>query len=254
MAGRRRTATVLRLPRPIQRQSRRGQAVRRGAGHSGDPGPGVRGDRSEPVPASLRPSTPPLRDWIERWLAIKIDVAPATHVEYTRILRGRITADLGDLRIAEISRHEHLNPWKAALSRQLMPTGVRKHRTVLSQVMRDAVPHVRSDDPLRMPAGHRGNGLPQLNPTPRACSPASRSMVLARCREPLHDLVVVALGTGMRAGELFGLRARRRPSGRMAGDRCRTDAAPRRHFRRAEDIAVTAHDHVDDGTAVVLPV
>jgi integrase len=157
--------------------------------------------------ASPRPPAPLLRVWIERWLAVKVDVAPATHVEYTRILRGRVAADLGDLRVAEISRHEHLDPWKAALSRQLMPAGVRKHWTVLSQVMRDAVPHLRSDNPLRRPAGHRDNGLPRLVPHPACVLSAEQVCVLlAHCRAPIYDLVVVALGTGMRLGELLGLR------------------------------------------------
>ncbi|MGX6604062.1 hypothetical protein ACWKSP_18275 [Micromonosporaceae bacterium Da 78-11] len=86
-----------------------------------------------------RPPTVLLREWIERWLALKVDVAATTHAEYARILRGRIATHLGDLPVAEITRHAHLDPWKAALSRELMPAGVRKHWIVLSQVMGDAV-------------------------------------------------------------------------------------------------------------------
>ncbi|MEV4708637.1 site-specific integrase [Actinoplanes sp. NPDC049316] len=153
-----------------------------------------------------RPS-PLLRDWIERWLAVKVDVSAATHAEYAGILRGRVAADLGDVRVAEISRHEHLDPWKAALSRQLMPAGVRKHWTVLSQVMRDAVPHLRSDNPLRRRAGDRGNGLPRLLRHPACVLTADQiGVLLAHCRAPIRDLLVIGLATGMRLGELLGLR------------------------------------------------
>ena len=35
-----------------------------------------------------RPPTMLLREWIARWLALKVDAAPTTHAEYARILRG----------------------------------------------------------------------------------------------------------------------------------------------------------------------
>ncbi|MEV8509733.1 site-specific integrase [Actinoplanes sp. NPDC051475] len=157
--------------------------------------------------APRRPQTPLLRDWIKRWLTVKIDVSPTTHAEYARLLHHRVVRDLGDLRIGDVSRHEHLDPWKAALAKDLMPAGVRKHWAVLSEVMRDAVPQWRPDNPLRRPYGHRGNGLPRPGPS-RVClltGDQARALV-ACCGEPLRDLVMVALGTGMRLGELLGLR------------------------------------------------
>lgn len=109
--------------------------------------------------AAPRPPTPLLRDWIEQWLAVKVDVAASTHAEYAWLLRGRVAAELGHLPIADITRHEHIDPWKARLARQMTPAGVHKHWTVLHQVMRDAVPHLRSDNPLQRPDGRHGNGL-----------------------------------------------------------------------------------------------
>jgi integrase len=148
-----------------------------------------------------------LRDWIERWLALKVDVAATTYAEYARILRGRVTAELGHLPVAQISRYEHLDPWKADLARRMMPAGVRKHWTVLNQVMHDAVPHLRSDNPMRRPPGRRGNQLPRVAPH-HACvlDPTQVGILLAHCPAPLHDLVVALLGTGLRLGELLGLR------------------------------------------------
>ena len=60
-----------------------------------------------PAESAGLPPTPLLREWIERWLRLKIDVAETTHAEYARILRSRVGPDLGDLRVAEINRHDH---------------------------------------------------------------------------------------------------------------------------------------------------
>lgn len=152
--------------------------------------------------------TPLLRDWIESWIRLKVDVSPATHAEYARILRRRVAADLGDLRVGEITRHDHLDPWKAGLAQELRPASVHKHWTVLSQVMRDAVPHHRADNPMRRPEGRRSNGLPRITAW-QACllDPEQAGILVAHCPVPIRDLVVAALGTGMRLGELLGLRA-----------------------------------------------
>jgi integrase len=149
-----------------------------------------------------------LRDWIEQWIKLKIDVCPGTHYEYARLLRCRVANDLGDLRVADITRHDHLDPWKAALARQLQPASVRKHWTVLSQVLRDAVPRYRPDNPMHRPDGHRSNGLPRITAW-QACllDREQAGLLLACCQEPIRPLVLAALGTGMRLGELLGLRA-----------------------------------------------
>ena len=111
----------------VKRQGHRGQAVRRGAGRAGDPNPGIRGDRPDRSPG-VGAAAHSAAAGVDRTLAGgQIDVAATTHAEYARILRGRVAAQLGDLQIAEISRFEHLDPWKAVLSRELMPAGVRKH-------------------------------------------------------------------------------------------------------------------------------
>lgn len=159
-------------------------------------------------PKAVRVASPLLRDWIERWIALKIDVSPGTHDEYTRLLRRRVAHDLGHLRVADITRHEHLDPWKAALAQQLRPASVRKHWTVLSQVLRDAVPLYRPDNPLRRPDGQRSNGLPRITPW-QACilDRVQAGILLGCCQEPIRPLVLAALGTGMRMGELLGLRA-----------------------------------------------
>ncbi|NMO53445.1 site-specific integrase [Actinoplanes sp. TBRC 11911] len=153
-------------------------------------------------------ATPLLRDWIERWITLKIDVSPGTHAEYARMLRHRAAIDLGDLRVGDITRHDHLDPWKASLAQQLRPASVRKLWTVLSQVMRDAVPRYRPDNPMRRPEGNRSNGLPRITAW-QACllDREEADILIAHCPAPIKPLVLAALGTGMRLGELLGLRA-----------------------------------------------
>ncbi|MEV6637863.1 tyrosine-type recombinase/integrase [Actinoplanes sp. NPDC051470] len=160
------------------------------------------------VKAHLPVPTPLLADWIERWLLRKIDVAASTHAEYARMLRRRVVSDLGHLQVGEISRADHLDDWKAGLARTLSPATVHKHWAVFSEVMRDAVPRYRLDNPLARPAGQRGNGLPRLLPH-QACflTPSEATILVDHCRPEIRDLVRVVLGTGMRLGELLGLRA-----------------------------------------------
>jgi len=171
---------------------------------------------SSEVYATLDPKhvTPPpvsgsqnLRDWVERWLTVKIDVAASTHAEYARLLRHHVISDLGDLHVDQISRFDHLDPWKAGLSRKLSAATVHKHWAVLSMVMRDAVPYLRPDNPLERPQGHRGNGLPRLTPY-QACflTTEEAQILLTACPDQVHGLIQAALGTGMRLGELLGLR------------------------------------------------
>ncbi|MBL7261593.1 site-specific integrase [Actinoplanes sp. LDG1-01] len=158
----------------------------------------------QPPPPS---TTPTLRDWIERWLTLKIDVAASTHAEYARLLRHRVIADLGDIPVDQISRFDHLDPWKAGLAKDLAAASVHKHWAVLSLVMRDVVPHYRADNPLDRPLGQRGNGLPRLTPY-RAyfLTTEEAQILLDACPEQIHPLIRAALGTGMRLGELLGLR------------------------------------------------
>jgi integrase len=159
--------------------------------------------------APARKKTPLLRDWIERWVRLKVDLSPTTHAEYARLLRYRVARDLGDLHVGDITRYDHLDPWKADLARELAPAGVRKHWLVLSQVMRDAVPRWRDDNPLECPPGQPGNGLPRTAPYEAAFLSAAHARILAgNCSPDLRALVLAALGTGMRQGELLGLRAK----------------------------------------------
>ena len=92
--------------------------------------------------------TPLLRDWVEEWLNLKVDVAASTHAEYTWLLRSRVVPALGELRVGDIDRETDIEPWRAELSQKLTPASQRRCWALLSVVMRDAVPRYRDDNPL----------------------------------------------------------------------------------------------------------
>ncbi|MET8147123.1 hypothetical protein ACIBSW_12215 [Actinoplanes sp. NPDC049668] len=85
---------------------------------------------------------------------------------------------------------------------------MRKHWTVLHQVMRDAVPRYRPDNHLARPPGHLGNGLPRLAKyRARFLAPDEADILVRHCSPECRGVVQAALGTGIRLGELLGLPA-----------------------------------------------
>jgi len=131
--------------------------------------------------------------------------APRTQAQQQRLFR-RFSRDLGTLPL------EHLTPlvlraYTAHLSRTLQPGSVRHYLEVLSAVLTVAV------EELGWLPTHPMRHVPKPPPAPgrvRCLTPEERQRLLAACqasRNPwLHLLVLLALTTGCRRGELFGLR------------------------------------------------
>ncbi|MFD1364487.1 tyrosine-type recombinase/integrase [Actinoplanes sichuanensis] len=160
--------------------------------------------------------SPLVEDWIETWLDAKVDIAKSTKKEYARLLHGKwITQPVGGapalskMRVGDIDRATHLDLWKAGMAETLMPAGVRKHWSVLGKVIRDATPRYRLDNPFDRPAGQSTNGLPTIEQYDAYFLTVKESeILLAACPPHIRDLVIVALGTGMRLSELLGLRVK----------------------------------------------
>ncbi|WP_433294314.1 tyrosine-type recombinase/integrase [Actinoplanes sp. CA-030573] len=153
--------------------------------------------------------SPLMKDFVEEWIANKVDVKDTTKAEYARMLRKRVIPSFEGLYVHEITRQADIDPWKTYLCEDLEPAGVHKHWTVLNMVMRAAVPRYRPDNPLDIPAGHRSNGLPRIEKHDAVFLTSPEADILvARCPPAIRDLVEFAIGTGMRQGELFGLRVK----------------------------------------------
>jgi integrase len=151
---------------------------------------------------------PTLADWIDEWVERKVDVARATLKEYARLMRSRVVPRLGRRRLCEISADD-IASLVAWLSSELMPAGVRKVHVVLHQVLGDAVPQHIPANPAAKPAGQRRNSLPKITRY-RACflTPEEADLILRAAAPPIVDLIRTAFGTGLRLGELLGLRVR----------------------------------------------
>lgn len=88
-----------------------------------------------------------------------------------------------------------------------MPAGVRKVHVVLHQVLQAAVPRHIPVNPATKPAGQRKGKLPKIKRY-RACflTPEEADMIIRAAAPQIIDLIRTALCTGLRLGELLGLR------------------------------------------------
>lgn len=146
-------------------------------------------------------------DWSQMWLASKADLKPSTHERYGRILRCHLVPTFGSLPIGDIT-HADVVTYIAGLTsgqRPLAPSTVRQTHRVLSLVLDFAV----RDGRLVRNVAHAA-------PLPRAVAADKRFLTLDELRA-LADaagekdgLAILVLGlTGLRFGELAGLRVKR---------------------------------------------
>jgi integrase len=91
------------------------------------------------------------------------------------------------------------------MSKDLMPASAQKVYVVLHQVLRDAVPRHIPANPAAKPPGQRKRRLPKIKRY-QACflTPEEADMIAAAPQ--IVDLIRNARGTGLRLGELLGLR------------------------------------------------
>jgi integrase len=131
--------------------------------------------------------------------------APRTQYQQQRLFR-RFSTDLGTIPL-ECLTPLVLRTWSERLRRSLKPGTVRQYLDSLSAVLTIAV------EDLGWLAVHPMRKVPKPPPSPgrvRILSPEERARLLDACqasRNPwLYALVSLALMTGCRRGELFGLR------------------------------------------------
>jgi integrase len=190
--------------------------------------------RSECYAAILGKPTEPdsgvplFRTWVEQWLLARDqirDVQPGTVKRYRQIMATRIMPKLGNLRLTDIDPGV-VQDWVAWLSSQYVHTGsktrtptdqrlsgatVNRIYSVLHTCLAAAVPRWIPLNPAARPAGSRKTsiGMPKIEPYDGIfLTPAEIDLILAQCNKHLHDLVLTALYTGMRLGELVALEAR----------------------------------------------
>jgi integrase len=156
----------------------------------------------------VRAETPTFAEWFETWRGTKKDVENTTFNEYVRLVRSRVIPVFGQLRLADID-WPYLSRYYASLADELMPAGIKKIHVVVHQILGAAVGIHLEDNPAQRPKGQRGNGLPKVKRY-RACflTPEEADALWVAADPCIKDLIKVGFGTGLRLGELLGLRVR----------------------------------------------
>ncbi len=161
--------------------------------------------------AYFDPTTLTTAAYLKRWLEhIRPHVVPATYVRYKAMVEKSIVPALGTVQLARLSvlhitryEAEALASGRAKGEGGLSPTTVRKHHFLLKQALDMAVrwklirtnPMLAIDPPKETP--------PEICPLSLE---EQQALLAAAAGRGIHAPVLLALGTGMRRGEILGLR------------------------------------------------
>jgi integrase len=166
---------------------------------TGGEGAKLRGDWVDPALGRIA-----FTDWADRWLELQVDHKPKTRAGVEAILRKHLRPAFGSWPLAEILP-EDVEQFKAELvASKMAPGTVRNIYWTLSGIMRSAVRNRRIASSPCLDVG-----LPR--PRRREMCPLTAEEVaqLADAAGLWGDLVYFAAYTGMRFGEIAGLRVGR---------------------------------------------
>ena len=153
------------------------------------------------VQLRLTAPAPTLTEWIAAWLPAHL-AGPATLAKYESMLRCHILPAFGGRRLDAITRTD-VKAFARALASDLAPVTVRSIITVLGLVLREAIDeHYLLFDPTARLRLRDGPSEPRPTVTPDQVRRLAARMPNLQARM----LVITAAYTGMRFGELAGLR------------------------------------------------
>lgn len=147
-----------------------------------------------------------VEQFIETWLiGVAPSLRPGSVRRYKQVLQDHVGPELGKKRLARLAPEDLQVLYAAKLAEGLSPATVRMMHFVFHRALKDAERWGRCArnvadlvDPPRLPRKEA-----------QALTPAQASGVLAAAAgEPLEALFVLAIKTGLRRGELLGLRWR----------------------------------------------
>ena len=145
-----------------------------------------------------------VKAFLERWLAaVEPRLRPSTFARYRQIVERQIIPNIGPLRLARLQPSDVAAMMTAVQAQGLSPRTAAHCRAVLRAALADAEKWgelsrnaAKLADPPHLPP-----------PSPAVLSPEQARQMVEAIRDPqLHRLAVVALGSGLRQGELLGLR------------------------------------------------
>ena len=141
--------------------------------------------------------------WSETWIAGRVHLKPKTLSSYRSLLATRVLPTWDTVPLTKV-RHSDVVAWVAAMRAELSASRTRQAYHLLSSMLDDAVKDNRL---ARNPA--TGVGLPRLPRSDRRYLTHQQLADLADGCGPHRLMVLVAGYTGLRWGELTGLRVRR---------------------------------------------
>jgi integrase len=144
-------------------------------------------------------------DWAEEWRASIVDLRPSTKARDLGYLERYVLPRFGELELGQID-HMAIRAWVAELSASgLAPATTTKAAQLLGKIMKSAV---QAGLLLKSPGD--GVRLPRIERVEMRFLDASEVRALAAAIDPRYKAaVLLAAYGGLRAGELFGLRAKR---------------------------------------------
>lgn len=158
----------------------------------------------------LDPGTLTVAEWLDRWLADCVEplvaagkMAHSSHIRYAGIVENHLKPELGKKKLKDLNRAEIRRLYNRK-ARKLSPRSVDYiHVTLqkaLSQAMRDDL------IPRNVAAGERPRSSRNRKEAKALSSEQARALLQAARGARNEALYVVALHTGLRQGELLGLK------------------------------------------------
>ncbi len=144
-------------------------------------------------------------DWAEQWRATTVDLRPSNRVRDLGYLQRYLLPQFGSMALGDI-RYMTVRTWISELSTNgLAPSTVTKAGQLMSKIMRSAV-----QAGLVTSSPCEGVKMPRIKRIEMRFLTTSEVDRLAEAMDPRYRAVVLlAAYGGLRAGELFGLRAKR---------------------------------------------
>lgn len=153
--------------------------------------------------AGLNPTRLTTGDFLDRWVRDVRDIRPTTRHGYEAVIRYHLQPTIGDVRLAALTP-SHVEQALAALAPRMSAKSLRNVHVVLRRAL---VYAVRAGLMSRNVAGREFVDAPKVpDEPPKALTHDEVGRLLEACRgDRMEALLVTAVGTGLRQGELLGL-------------------------------------------------
>ncbi|MGW9167905.1 site-specific integrase [Agromyces sp. NPDC055658] len=142
-------------------------------------------------------------EWAEHWYAAQIQLKPTTRSGYRHALDKHVLPRWSTTKLSDVG-HADVQKWVNGLSTHLSPSTTRQTHLVLSGVLKFAV---RDGRLVRNPCDDIR--LPRITRKERGYLTHEQVAALAAASEPYGDVVQLLAYTGLRWGEMAGLKVSR---------------------------------------------